>query len=64
MKDKELDEFIRDLNENVKFTTKSDMILRIKKCSNYEPKTIMLERVFKYGKVKYKNADRVKRDGF
>jgi len=54
MGDKELQEFIDGLNESVKFVGKSDIILSIKKTRDCEPKVLKLERVFKYGKLKYK----------
>ena len=57
MGDKELKEFIDGLNESVKFTSKADLILSIKKTRDCEPRVVKLERVFKYGKLKFKKAD-------
>lgn len=64
LEDFDMEEFIKALNESVKFLGRSDMILSVKKCRDCEPKTVRLERVFKYGKVEFKNVDRSKGMGF
>lgn len=57
-KDFNIGEFIKGLNESVKFLGKSDIVLSVKKTRDCEPVTVRLERVFKYGKVEFKNVDR------
>ncbi len=60
VEDKEMEEFINGLNESVKFVERADIILSITRCRDCEPKVVRLERVFKYGKVEFKNVDRNK----
>lgn len=63
-KEFDMDDFVIDLNESVKFVDKADIILSVTKCRDCKPVTMKLEKVFKYGKYEYKNVDRSKRMGF
>lgn len=57
MNNREIDKFIADLNESVRFAGKSSMILSVKRTKDCEPRTVKLERYFKFGKVTFKRCD-------
>ena len=54
MNDKEIKDFISDLNANVNLTSKSDIKLSVKKCQDCDVRVVNLERRFKYGKLEFR----------
>jgi len=55
-----MEDYVMDLNESVKFVTKADMIISVTKCRDWGPVRMRLERVFRHGKAEFKNVDRDK----
>jgi hypothetical protein len=57
MNNQEMEEFINSLNENITFRKNTDIKLTVKKDIDTEPRTIMVNRVFKNGKITCKIVD-------